>query len=35
VKDFRHGEVVMARLIPFLRKEAAKKEVTKKEMSEK
>jgi hypothetical protein len=34
-EDFRHNESLMARLVPFLRKEAAKKEAVKKEAPEK
>jgi hypothetical protein len=34
-EDFRYNESLMARLVPFLRKEAAKKEVAKKEATEK
>jgi hypothetical protein len=30
-KDFRHNESMMARLIPFLRKEVVKKEAVEKE----
>jgi hypothetical protein len=34
-EDFRHNESLMARLVPFLRKEAVKKEAVKKEAPEK
>jgi hypothetical protein len=33
--DFRYSEILLARLVPFLRKEAAEKEVAKKEVAEK
>jgi hypothetical protein len=34
-EDLRYNESLMARLVPFLRKEAAEKEVAKKEATEK
>jgi hypothetical protein len=34
-EDFRYSESLMARLVPFPRKEAAEKEATKKEADEK
>jgi hypothetical protein len=34
-EDFRYNESLLARLTPFLRKEAVEKEVTKKEAAEK
>jgi hypothetical protein len=34
-EDFRYNESLMARLVPFLRKEAAEKEATKKEAAKK
>jgi hypothetical protein len=34
-RDFRYNETLLARLTPFLRKEATEKEVAKKEATEK
>jgi hypothetical protein len=34
-EDFRYNKSLMARLVPFMRKEAAEKEVAKKEVAEK